>query len=412
MVLVLALGTPAHAFAPGTLPGEDGRPDSARETDYPDNPVSDYLDPRAEGLVPEDVTETLAPSATPAHVTTPAAAPGAPPRKAEWLLVPIPTYNPTLGFIAVGVGGYIFPLDQVSRPSTLVGVGFYSSNNSWGAMLASKLNLAADRYRVTTGLFVGQFNYDFYGIGTEAGNNGLFVPLEQKIGAGLVQMVFRLAPHVYLGPRYVVARIRTGIDTSRVEIPEGVVPPDGERTSWSSAPGLRFQWDTRDSEFYPRRGQLVDVTLDYHATWAGDGFDYLAARIACNQYVGFGDRHVLAFREFVRFVTANAPFYALPRLGQQSDIRGYKTGRYQDSILLATQVEYRLNILAWLGATAFLGVGEVAPDVSSFNFSNLLPAGGLGVRITVAKQNQVNLRADVAFSREGVSFYLAVGEAF
>ena len=43
---------------------------------------------------------------------------------------------------------------------------------------------------------------------------------------------------------------------------------------------------------------------------------------------------------------------------------------------------------------------------------HLLPAGGAGARITVAKANQVNARADVAFSKQGVSFYFAVGEAF
>jgi hypothetical protein len=75
-------------------------------------------------------------------------------------------------------------------------------------------------------------------------------------------------------------------------------------------------------------------------------------------------------------------------------------------------VEYRLQILAWLGAAAFFGLGEVEPDVSSLSFKDLLPAGGVGARLTVAKANHVNARADVAFSKEGVTFYFAVGEAF
>ena len=121
---------------------------------------------------------------------------------------------------------------------------------------------------------------------------------------------------------------------------------------------------------------------------------------------------MLAFREVVNLASTNTPFYALPRLGQGSDIRGFKAGEYQDHVLLAAQAEYRLQILAWLGAVAFFGVGEVEPDVGSLNFKDLLPAGGVGARITVAKQNHVNARADVAFSKHGVSFYFAVGEAF
>ena len=121
---------------------------------------------------------------------------------------------------------------------------------------------------------------------------------------------------------------------------------------------------------------------------------------------------MLAFREVVSGASTNAPFYALPRLGQGSDIRGFKAGEYQDNVLLAAQVEYRLQMLTWLGAVAFVGVGEVQHDVGSLNFKDLLPAGGLGARITVAKANHVNARADVAFSKAGVTFYFAVGEAF
>jgi outer membrane protein assembly factor BamA len=182
--------------------------------------------------------------------------------------------------------------------------------------------------------------------------------------------------------------------------------------SWFSAPGIKLQWDTRDSQFFPLRGQLMELSLDLHLKSLGDSFDYVAGKLAWNQYVGLSPRQVLAFREVVSLASTNAPFYALPRLGQGSDIRGFKAGEYQDYVLLAAQAEYRLQVLAWLGAAAFFGVGEVQPDMGSLNFKDLLPSGGVGARITVAKANHVNARADVAFSKEGVSFYFAVGEAF
>jgi hypothetical protein len=377
-----------------------------------ENPVSQYIDDRSPGLTPVDASSSLSPSSGPSQNTAPAAAPVPKQLPAEWMLVPIPSYNPTLGFILTGIGAYIVPLDPGSPPSVVAGGGFYSGNNSWGAFLGGKFNLAGDRYRLSTGLFVGQVNYDFYGIGTDAGQNGKFVPLQQKVGGGLVQALFRIAPQLYLGPRYTLAKISTSADLSQLELPPGVVPPENQLHSWFSAPGVKLQWDSRDSEFYPRKGQLLEVTLDFHATWLGDGFTYLDGKVAWNQYLGLGERHVLAFRELVSFVAGDAPFYALPRLGQGIDIRGYKTGQYQDNILIAAQVEYRLKILAWLGAAAFLGVGDVAPDVGSIRLSDLLPAGGLGLRVTLAKANQINFRADVAFSKDGTTFYLGVGEAY
>ena len=207
-------------------------------------------------------------------------------------------------------------------------------------------------------------------------------------------------------------KMRSTADLSQSQLPPELVPPSNELVSWFSAPGLKFQWDTRDSQFFPRQGQLLELSLDLHLESLGDSFDYVGGKLAWNQYIGLTPRQVLAFREIVNLVSTNAPFYALPRLGQGSDIRGFKAGEYQDNILLAAQAEYRLQILAWLGAVAFLGVGEVEPDLGSLSFRDLLLAGGVGARVTVAKANHVNARADVAFSKQGVSFYFAVGEAF
>lgn len=381
-------------------------------TGYPENPVSDYLDSSSDGLTAVEVPGTAAPSVTSVDVATPAATPSTTPKPAEWLVVPIPNYSPTLGFMITGMAAYIFPADAASPPSTVGGFGMYSTNNSWVVGAIAKLNLAEDRYRVLATLVVGHINWDFYGVGTEAGNQNQFVPISQGMAGGRLENLFRLAKGLYLGPRWTLMRINATADFSAAQLPPDQIPPANQLASWFSAPGLKFQWDTRDSQFFPRRGQLMEVTADVHLRALGDSFDYFAGKFAWNQYLTLSPRQVLAFREVVSFVAGDPPFYSLPRLGQGPDIRGFKAGEYQDNILLATQLEYRLQILAWLGAAAFFGVGEVQPNISSLNFKDLLPAGGIGARFTVARANHVNARVDVAFSREGVTFYLSVGEAF
>ena len=379
---------------------------------FHNNPVSDYVDRTSDGLTEIDPPGTSAPSLTSVQVNTPSAEPVKAPKPAEWMLVPMPGYNPTLGFTLTGMGAYIFPADAKSPPSTVGGFGMFSTNGSWAFGGISKLNLAEDHYRVTAFLMLGHINWDFYGIGNEAADRGLFVPITQRMAGGRLESLFRIAQGLYLGPRWTLMKMRSTADLSQVQVPPDLVPPSTELVSWFSAPGVKFQWDTRDSQFFPRQGQLLELSLDLHLKSLGDSFDYVAGKLAWNQYVGLTPRQVLAFREVASLASTNAPFYALPRLGQGSDIRGFKAGEYQDNVLLAAQVEYRLQILAWLGAVAFLGVGEVQPDVGSLNFKDLLPAGGVGARITVAKANHVNARADVAFSKAGVSLYFAVGEAF
>ena len=384
---------------------------SAR-TGFPDNPVSDYIDQSSDGLTRIETPGTSTSSATSVEVATPDAQPVKAPKPAEWMLVPIPGYNPTLGFMLTGMGAYIFPADAKSPPSTVGGFGMFSTNGSWVFGGIAKLNLAEDHYRVTGFLMLGHINWDFYGIGNEAADRNQFVPISQGMVGGRVESLFRLAPKLYLGPRWTLMKMKSTADVSQVQVPPELVPPSAELVSWFSAPGLKFQWDTRDSQFFPRQGQLMELSADFHLKALGDSFDYVAGKLAWNQYVGLTQRQVLAFREVVSLASKNTPFYALPRLGQGSDIRGFKAGEYQDHVLLAAQMEYRLQVLAWLGAVAFFGVGEVEPDLGSLNLKDLLPAGGAGARITVAKANHVNARADVAFSKHGVSFYFAVGEAF
>lgn len=60
----------------------------------------------------------------------------------------------------------------------------------------------------------------------------------------------------------------------------------------------------------------------------------------------------------------------------------------------------------------FGGVGEVAADGGSFNTKDLLPGGGLGVRLNLSKQRRINLRLDLAYSKTGGSWSMGVGEAF
>jgi hypothetical protein len=394
-----------------------GGREAAAETDVADagsggseSTVFDYLDSSSDGLTAIELPGSAAPSVTSVDVATPVAVTTSKP--AEWLAVPIPSYSPTLGFMITGMAAYIFPADAASPPSTVGAFGMYSTNNSWAVGGIAKLNLAEDRYRVLATLVFGQINWDYYGVGTEAGDENKFVPISQKLGGGRLESLFRLAQGLYLGPRWTLMKINATADLSAAQIPPGQVPPPSQLDSWFSAPGLKFQWDTRDSQFFPRRGQLMEVTADVHLQALGDSFDYFAGKFAWNQYVALNRCQVLAFREVVSFVAGDAPFYALPRLGQGPDIRGFKAGEYQDNILLATQVEYRLQILAWLGAVAFFGIGEVEPNLESLTFKDLLPAGGIGARLTVAPANHVNARVDVAFSREGVTLYLSIGEAF
>jgi hypothetical protein len=65
-----------------------------------------------------------------------------------------------------------------------------------------------------------------------------------------------------------------------------------------------------------------------------------------------------------------------------------------------------------LGATAFIGGGEVGPDLGSFTWHEVVPGGGVGARFILAKRNHVNLRVDYAWGRNSTALYIGVAEAY
>lgn len=76
----------------------------------------------------------------------------------------------------------------------------------------------------------------------------------------------------------------------------------------------------------------------------------------------------------------------------QEELRGYAAGRYIDRKMLATQLEYGRSLPWRLGVAAFGGVGEVGPELSQFDYKNLLPSGGIGPRFMLTSKFHVNLR--------------------
>jgi hypothetical protein len=76
------------------------------------------------------------------------------------------------------------------------------------------------------------------------------------------------------------------------------------------------------------------------------------------------------------------------------------------------QAELRYHSDGRFGATAFVGFGNVAPSLGDIFNSQLLPAGGLGLRYQLTQKYPMHMRFDYAWGRDGPLFYFSVAEAF
>jgi hypothetical protein len=335
--------------------------------------------------------------------------------KPEFIAAPIPFYNPGLGAGLGLAAGYIFPVDpndRISPPSMVGAGGFYSSSGSAAFAGGAKLFLDEDRYRLTLGAAHATINTDFYGVGNSAGQNGKSIALTQEFTGGVFEVLRQTIPHLYVGGHYVGGNLKTSIRRNNLQEFPGLPVVQRDAGLTIAAAGLRVLYDDTDSQFFPTKGWVADFQANFFANAVGSDREFQVYSIALEHYLSLGSSDVLAFRGFGRYAGGNAPFWALSSFGIHNDLRGYDVGRYRDKMMLAGQVELRHQFSdEWTGVV-FAGVGEVAPDLRSLNFDDLLPSAGAGIRYMLSKKQRIGLRLDAAVGRDGPAIYFGIGEAF
>ncbi len=357
---------------------------------------------------PADVSVADLDASTEMVTTPPATRPGETPKDSEWVVAPIPMLNPAQGFGVVLAAQYIYkPKEQTpDTPSSLVGLGgFYTEKGSWGVLAGYAGHWQDDLWRPVVGGGYIDLRYDFYGIGNALAELNKSIRINQTVTFGLVQLMRRIVPGLYAGARLSV--FSTDISTGEVAIPPLVIPPlETNVANVSGGPVL--QWDTRDNQFYPTRGQNASLSAIFY----GGDHTYQIYSLAWNTYYALEENQILAFRAYFRSAAGDVPFYALSQFGLRSDLRGYKSGKYRDRDMFAGQVEYRGLLRDPWGFVLFAGAGEVAASYSDFTSENILASVGGGLRYRLGKTNPVNLRLDWAYGKDGGVTYLSVNEAF
>jgi len=346
-------------------------------------------------------------------------------QKNEFAIAPLPLLNPSIGNGMGGVVLYLAPLD--SNPTTPASVfavaGFGTGTGSWLVGLGTKLYLKNDRYRIVAGYGAATLNYSYYGVGSEAGPEGVAIPFSQRSQAFLIEPTVRVFNRWYIGPRYHHISNHVTLNQDKLEDQfGGSLPPDfldnlavplpSGLDLTTAALGLRVKRDTADDPFYPRSGSILDIKIDFFDPAFGAQLSYQDFEIAYNKYIGLGSKNVLATHVSACAATGEAPFFDICLLGYSKDLRGYPIGQYRDYRMLAGQAEFRRELFWRLGAVAFFGAGEVGKTFGDFNASDLVPGGGIGLRYQVTKKNHLNLRADYAWGKNSRAFYMSVGEAF
>jgi hypothetical protein len=414
--LLLAWGVSTTGWAdPVDLPVDDAEPPSALEEGmdaiglFRAGLDVDELD--ASGPILDDPAVSEAEEDESADVD-----PGAPPSRFEPFVAPLPFRSPSLGWGgALTLGSIVHP-DPVARdtpPSTVAIAGFGSENESFGGVFSFRGHVLGDHVRPRFAFAMGRANYEFFGIGSDAGSAGRSADLRTEFivvrAMALVQLptqdLGRLGRGLYLGPLLEYRENEHSV-RSVSGLPPSFPLPNFDEDDLGL--GFAIERDTRNNNFAPSGGTLLEFESRFFSESLGGDEDYQTYDLSLASYHDVGSRTVLAWRGLGRLSSGDVPFNELG----QHDLRGYERGRYRDEVHLAGEVELRRPLLWRFGGVVYGGLGQVAPKLSELDGDNLLWSVGFGLRFQLTRESPLNYRADVGWGRDGFEFYFSLGEEF
>jgi outer membrane protein assembly factor BamA len=330
------------------------------------------------------------------------------PAKGNFVAVPIPISNPTVGTGLQAALLYLHPKmdDSQSQNSTSGIVGMYTDSNSWIAGIFHDGYWAVDTYKFTGYLGGGDLNLKYYGIGDDPVLSDH--PIDYKLAAfSFSPRLQRRIPSTenwYAGIHYLFIDTDTIFETSE-EIP-GL--PDFQGEIRTAGFGLITTYDSRDDNYYPVKGQRFHAMwTNYGETWGGDQ-EYNKFTTFINHYQPIIDKTVLALRCNLQASEGDVPFFDLPYL----DIRGVARSRYTDQFTLSVHAEGRHKFQPRWGVVAFVEAGWFGEDIDSLTSGRTIVSYGGGLRWQVTKEKKLNLGLDFAISTDDQAFLIQIGEKF
>jgi hypothetical protein len=216
---------------------------------------------------------------------------------------------------------------------------------------------------------------------------------------------------------------------------------NGLRPVWIASFSAGFVWDSRDNEFFPKRGMYHQIGQRFEQGFPFEGDVQVGSTGAILAgYVRLGGPFVFAGRVVADFLYGKVPFYDLYNAGPFNDwempggangIRGVPWGRYSAPIKLITNIEVRalhtkfmlLKQKFRIGNQVFFDSGRVWDDYTFVSPRDGRGVGlkwGIGTGAYVMWGDGALFRAEIAYSPDAaessprfpLGVYLADGVMF
>ena len=325
----------------------------------------------------------------------------------DFVAVPIPISNPTVGNGLVVGSAYFYPQtpeQEALQPASLTGIaGMYTSNASRALVLAQQNYWGGDRWRFTGA--GGAMDVRLNLRTEDETSSGQRLDWQVKGAFLLARILRRLSGDWYGGAYLRVIDAEQRIDFGDDEEEESRLAPGVYDRS--AGIGLTAEYDSRDLPTNAYAGRYFKIEALDNDTRYGSTNDYRSGAVQFNSYHSLADDIVLAFDAQGCARTGDVPLWDACRI----PLRGFAAFDYLGERSASLQGEARWRMKGRWGLVAFAG-GGTADAPEGVIEENVVPSYGVGLRFEVLPAKRINVRLDYARSDGRDAVYFSVGEAF
>jgi outer membrane protein assembly factor BamA len=260
---------------------------------------------------------------------------------------------------------------------------------------------------------------DYYGPGPDSRKTGRSSYLLEDTSFQFTPGIKPL-PHLRLGAigRYLMVNVSSGgeerIASADRTYTEQTTPGLTVQSNFLVAGGF-IQYDWRDNPGGPRRGGNYSARYTSYSDALSRGYAFSRTDLEVQQYIPFfNERRVIALRGRMEAADPHegnrVPFYLQPTLGGAEDLRGFRPFRFYGNSSVVLNGEYRWEVFSGLDMALFADAGRVFDRWQDIDFRELERDYGFGFRFNV--RNDVFMRIDTGFSREGFQVWVKFGNVF
>lgn len=336
------------------------------------------------------------------------------PKKGDVIILPIAFYSPETK-LAGGVGGLLTfrspGAASKGRPSSLYLYAIYTQMKQFSTSWEPELYFRQEAWLVKGRLVTERYPDKFWGTGPDAPDSAEenYTPRSLLIEGSIQRKVLPRA-NLYAGIQLRYEKFRVLSSDAGGALDRGAVA--GSRGATVTGLGLILNRDSRDDIFFPRRGDYWQLSALFNSKALGGDFGYSHFKLDARRYIPVLASHVLAVQGQLQLISGTPAFNGHAKLGSDTMMRGYYTGRFRDKVMAAVQAEYRLPLIWRFGVVGFAGLGNVAPRFDDLSLKRLKYSFGTGLRFRVSARETTNLRMDVAFGKGTSGLYFTAREAF